>query len=452
MVLLDYFRAFVAASGEKRDILDIPPNILDVLVGTFIKTAMYFDKDGNEKDYEPDSLTSLHRGIDRYLRENGYKKSLVNDDVFATSKKVLEARRKELKAKGKGNKPNKAEPITGDEEEKLWEEGALGHKDAETLQRTFYYIASKCLGFRGQHESRQLAWGDLQLLEDERGMQYLQWNERLTKTRSGQAGAVRSFQPKIWPSENQARCPIELYKKFASHRPASALTASAPFYLTVNHLVNQEKSNVWYKKNAMGEKYLGEIMKKNCAQGGLKGRKTNHSIRKTMCTSLIQSGVSPLLVQQLSGHKNLNSLNNYSSASIQQQRGMCNILQNPIKVDEKCMSLPSPSSAAIAPPTAQHQDQLALPAASNNDLRPVNHNGLPAASNNYPMRPVNHNATSLMSSTSSSAGPFSNAIIHGGTFHVNIHIHDDQHRCNISPQPIKRRRIINDIMSDSDSD
>ena len=292
------FRNFLTGTGERRDVLEIPPNVLDVLVGQFIKTAKFVDKDGIEQYYEPDSLTALHRGIDRFLRENDYGYSLVTSKEFTRSKKVLETRRKELKAQGKGNKPNRADAMTGDEEEKLWEEGVLGDDDPYTLQNSLYYIQGKCYGLRGSHEARQLAWWDMQLLCDQRGREYLEWNERLTKTRAGQDGAVRSFTPKIWENTtNKARCPIELYKKFASHRSPEALCPETPFYLTVN-TKRAKGAQVWYKNMQMGEKMMGLIVKKMCQKAGIKGRKTNHSIRKTMCTSLIQSGVSPLLVQQ----------------------------------------------------------------------------------------------------------------------------------------------------------
>ena len=217
---------------------------MDVLVGAFLKEATYKARDGSIKEYESDSLTSLHRGIERYLKENGYKQSLVTSDDFAGSRKVLETRRKELKGKGKGNKPNKADPITPDEEEKMWEVGALGDTDGETLQNTIYYIFGKCFGFRGSDEARQLAWGDVEILVDENGVEYLQWKERLTKTRMGQPGAVREFAPKIWPNQqNTARCPVRLFKLFKSKRPTEALENGTPFYLTVNRC----NKRVWYK-------------------------------------------------------------------------------------------------------------------------------------------------------------------------------------------------------------
>lgn len=54
---------------------------MDVLVG---KWLMIVRKEG-DIEYEPDSLTSLHRGLDRYLQENEYSKILLKDNEFETS-------------------------------------------------------------------------------------------------------------------------------------------------------------------------------------------------------------------------------------------------------------------------------------------------------------------------------------------------------------------------------
>ena len=70
---------------------------------------------------------------------------------------------------------------------------------------------TSCFGFRGSHESRQLTWGDVELKEDENGVEYLEFSERLTKTRTG-GGDSRAFRPKMFAVGGD-RCPIELYKQ-----------------------------------------------------------------------------------------------------------------------------------------------------------------------------------------------------------------------------------------------
>ena len=63
-------------------------------------------------------------------------------------------------------------------------------------------------------------------------------------------------------------------------------------------------------------------------KAGLTGRKVNHSARKTTVTSLLHSKVEATTVMQLTGHKNVASINEYSSASLDQQIKMSNILSD----------------------------------------------------------------------------------------------------------------------------
>lgn len=65
-----------------------------------------------------------------------------------------------------------------------------------------------------------------------------------------------------------------------------------------------------------------------CDKAGVEGQKTNHSARKTTVTSLVHAGVPPTQVMQISGHKNVQSINNYSSASIKQQKQMSKIISD----------------------------------------------------------------------------------------------------------------------------
>jgi len=62
-------------------------------------------KDG--KDYEPSSLRSL-------LAKNSYSANITNA-VFEKTRKVLLSKQKELKKKGKGNRPNASIALTSDE-------------------------------------------------------------------------------------------------------------------------------------------------------------------------------------------------------------------------------------------------------------------------------------------------------------------------------------------------
>ncbi len=175
-----------------------------------------------------------------------------------------------------------------------------------------------------------LRWGDIQIQQDSEGREMLVWLcERGTKTRKGQEnGHRRSFQPKIYATDTN-RCPVKYYKLFESHRPAEMNTPDAPFFLAVRHGNRRENSHIWYKKWPLGKNAIGQFMSKAADKAGLQrsGAKVcNHSVRKTSISRLLDANTPEIFVAQLSGHKSLQSLQSYKTASTQHQRQMSNVL------------------------------------------------------------------------------------------------------------------------------
>jgi hypothetical protein len=117
---------------------------------------------------------------------------------------------------------------------------------------------------------------------------------------------------------------------YKGRRPEKMLAEDSPFYIGINRTSN---GDVWYVSQAMGKNTIGNIVKSMCEEAGIQGRKVNHSVRKTAITTLVHAGIPPTLVQQHSGHKNLASINTYSTASLEQQKGMSDLLSNFSKGD-----------------------------------------------------------------------------------------------------------------------
>ena len=108
---------------------------------------------------------------------------------------------------------------------------------------------------------------------------------------------------------------------------------SAPFYLGINH-ANASKAGLpgvkWFKPQPMGVNKLNPLMK-DCAQLagiGKDKRITNHSVRKTLVQKLQDNDIPPTQIVQITGHKNLQSVNNHSSLREQQQQDISSILSS----------------------------------------------------------------------------------------------------------------------------
>ena len=144
--------------------------------------------------------------------------------------------------------------------------------------------------------------------------------ERGSKTRTGGKDSMpeRYFDPRIYAT-NTDRCPVRMFKAYIDRKPEPMKQPESPFYLA--HIINP-KSSVWYKASPLGVNSLGNFMKSMAVKAKLAGKHTNHSARRTMITNLCHENINPLDISQLSGHKNLKSIDTNSEASEEQQRRM----------------------------------------------------------------------------------------------------------------------------------
>ena len=78
-------------------------------------------------------------------------------------------------------------------------------------------------------EHYNLRWGDIKLKNSSDGTEYLEYNERQTKTRTGENIVdIRQIKPKRFAT-GDARDPVESYKLYASKRPYGFSSDDDPF-------------------------------------------------------------------------------------------------------------------------------------------------------------------------------------------------------------------------------
>ena len=106
MLYVRTFKAwYVTTNSDEKAIEDIPKEDLAKLLQHF-----YWEiKTSKGEDFEPSSLKTIQRGLDRYLQEKNTGYSIIRDEIFQPANKALEAKMKALKKDGKGNKPNATE-------------------------------------------------------------------------------------------------------------------------------------------------------------------------------------------------------------------------------------------------------------------------------------------------------------------------------------------------------
>ena len=95
---------------EPRPLEEIEPEVLNLLLGLYIIGVKR--QDGGL--YEPSSLASIFSSVKRYLQQKDYPENIITSEKFKQARDSLATRKKELKAQGMGNQPNKVSiPVGG---------------------------------------------------------------------------------------------------------------------------------------------------------------------------------------------------------------------------------------------------------------------------------------------------------------------------------------------------
>ena len=167
-----------------------------------------------------------------------------------------------------------------------------------------------------------MKWGDIQLKTSADGVEFLEYTERQTKTRTG-----AKVKPNMFSVPGSDRDPVPAYHLYASKRPEQMKSDDSPFYLAINYARVANSSKPWFKAAPMGSNKLNSLMKAMAEKAGLNAENlSNHSARKRIIQKLNDHKVPPTHIMQISGHKNVQRLNNYSSLSEKQQRDKSNIM------------------------------------------------------------------------------------------------------------------------------
>ena len=118
----------------------------------------------------------------------------------------------------------------------------------------------------------------------------------------------------IAQASNNPRYPVFFYKAYRRHCLTAINNPESPFYLAINHKP-KPSDTVWFMNAPLGKNSIGTFLKMAAKRTGLQWNVTNQPVRKTSVGRLLDADVPASYVAQLSGRKNLRSLDSYKSAS-----------------------------------------------------------------------------------------------------------------------------------------
>lgn len=300
-----------------------PEKVCEVLVKFVLEV-----RKKNGDIYPSDTIYELIVSLQMYFNFHGRKFKFIDDPVFEPLKNTLDNQMQELAKKGKHCPRRKAEVISIEDENRLWDNNVLGDSNPKQLFNTVLYHLGVHFALRAGSEHRDLRLGkDSQFSikhDKEAGLDYLEYIEDTSKNNRGgllhrkvDSKIVRAYENK----SNPQRCVLRLFKKYVSLRRKGE-NCPDDFYL--RPLVNWSDTT-WYGTQPVGKNKLATIVASMAKEISLEGKITNHSLRATAASRLYQSNVDEQLVMERTGYRS-NAVRSYKCTSNDQLRNISNLL------------------------------------------------------------------------------------------------------------------------------
>ena len=176
------------------------------------------------KSYSGETLYQICCGLLRLLKEaDRAEVNILSSPLFCNFHASLDARMKEIKATGQ-HKVKKAEVITEEQEDCLWEKGLLGDQYPQQLLDSLIFYIGLCFALRSGMEHRSLRFylSQIQVVKPKIGRSYIMYTKDVSKTNQGGIAHRRREPKQVIQFANEVhpeRCLIRQYKLYVSKCP-----------------------------------------------------------------------------------------------------------------------------------------------------------------------------------------------------------------------------------------
>ena len=262
--------------------------------------------------------------------------NIFEDGAFAEFRGVLDGKLKQLNRTVKYVEKRKAELITAEMEDKLWESGLLGDHSPQVLVDTLVYLNGLNFALRSGEEHWRLRHNPSQTTVVRKGgmVPYIVYNEDISKTNQGELKSRKLTPKRVIHHDNPLRCLVHLFLRYSelcpNDHPDNAL------YLTPS---KNPTENCWYSHVPIGHNKLAETIPRLLKQAGVPGFFTNHSLRATSTTRMYEAQLDEASIMQRTGHRSVNGVRAYKRRTDKLEELMSTVLNGTIvktpKVEEK---------------------------------------------------------------------------------------------------------------------
>ena len=223
---------------------------------------------------------------------------------------------------------------------------------------------------RGRQNLRNLKKSDFSIETDPSKRKYVcKVKDKLTKNRRE---TDKAQETQVMFATGGPLCPVLSFEQYMSH-----LNPKNEFFFQRPKRVKDVSDDVWYDNMFVGQRTLGEKMKKLSTDAELSYIYTNHSIQATAITVLDECGYEARHIMAVSGHKSENSIRSYAArTSLSKKRKMSEALsfstsENKIISDSQSFSI-GESSKSLATTSSPEEKLLTLTDSQERFLNEIN--------------------------------------------------------------------------------
>lgn len=180
--------------------------------------------------------------------------------------------------------------------------------NSQILQEKVFFDLIYHTGRRGKEGLRSLTKSSFNLKQTPEGREYIElaFNPVTKKNQGDELGSANNFhndKPIILEQEDNFVCPVNSFKHYCNMLNKNL----ADFWQRPN------KAKNGYDAAPLGKNTLGTLMKSISKKAGLSRIYTNHKIRSTTATAMHKSKFNLKEIQNVTKHKNIQSLDRYIS-------------------------------------------------------------------------------------------------------------------------------------------
>ena len=322
-------------------------------------------QDGNY--YTTASLTAIRFSLQRFFSNHSI--DIIKDPEFRESNATFQATLVKLKREGMAKTQHKP-PINKEDINKLYQSGLFDSNSPDTLQNKVFFEVMLYFCRRGRQNLRNLKKSNFSIETDPSKRKYVcKVKDELTKNRRETDEAQET---QVMFATGGPLCPVLSFEQYVSH-----LNPKNEFFFQRPKRVKDVSNDVWYDNMVVGQRTLGEKMKKLSTDAELSYIYTNHSIRATAVTVLDECGYKARHIMAVSGHKSENSIRSYAArTSLSKKRKMSEALsfstsENQIISDSQSFSI-GESSKSLATTSSPEEKLLTLTDSQERFLNEIN--------------------------------------------------------------------------------